>query len=151
MLVGAGSVRAVVDEAAARRKAVQGAAGRIIAAGERPLRAVARYITAGDLLALPSWAEGTPNVVLEALAVGRPIVATSVGGIPDVVTHGRTGLLVSPRDVGALGRALREALARPWDKRAFAEAAPPSWEESAEELQRLLARAAFGDSERIVA
>ncbi|WP_437279742.1 glycosyltransferase family 4 protein [Sorangium sp. So ce375] len=151
VVVGAGPGRTAVDRAAARRKAAQSAAGQIIAAGERPLREVARYMAAADLLTLPSWAEGTPNVVLEAMTVGCPVVATSVGGIPDLVTHGRTGLLVPPRDVRALGQALREALARPWDARAFAEAAPPSWEESAEELERLLARAAFGDSERAVA
>ncbi|WP_437297784.1 glycosyltransferase family 4 protein [Sorangium sp. So ce426] len=151
VLVGAGPARTAVDQAAARLKAAQGAGGRIIATGELPLRSVARYMAAGDLLTLPSWAEGTPNVVLEALAVGRPVVATSVGGIPDVVTGGRTGLLVPPRDVRALTRALGEALARPWDERAFAEAAPPSWEESAGELLQLLAHTAFGDSERAVA
>ena len=151
VVVGAGPARIAVDRAAARRKADRSAAGQIIAAGERPLREVARYMAAADLLTLPSWAEGTPNVVLEAMTVGCPVVATSVGGIPDLVTHGRTGLLVPPRDVRALGQALREALARPWDARAFAEAAPPSWEESAEVLERLLARAAFGDSERAVA
>lgn len=157
VIVGDGPERAAVEQAAARRDRERAPAdlreerGRIIAVGARPLSAVARHLAATDLLALPSWAEGTPNVVLEALAAARPVVATRVGGIPDVVTPGRTGLLVPSRDAGALGRALREALARAWDEDAFAEAAPPSWEESAEALRRLLARAAFGDDGRAAA
>ncbi|WP_437785861.1 glycosyltransferase family 4 protein [Sorangium sp. So ce1097] len=159
VVVGHGPERGAVEQAAARagRAGARGAAegrdrrGRIHVAGARPLADVARFLAATDLLALPSWAEGTPNVVLEALAAARPVVATSVGGIPDVVECGRTGLLVPPRDAGALCRALREALARSWDERAFAEAAPPSWEESAEALRRLLARAAFGPERRAAA
>ncbi|WP_437291410.1 glycosyltransferase family 4 protein [Sorangium sp. So ce406] len=154
VVVGDGPARGAVEQASARRERARRASdgrGRIIAAGARPLADVARYLAATDLLALPSWAEGTPNVVLEALAAARPVVATSVGGIPDVVESGRTGLLVPPRDAGALGRAIREALGRTWDERAFAEAAPPSWEESAEALRRVLARAAFGQARRIAA
>ncbi|WP_433936802.1 glycosyltransferase family 4 protein [Sorangium cellulosum] len=157
VVVGDGPERGAVEQASARRERARRASdgrdgrGRIIAAGARPLADVARYLAATDLLALPSWAEGTPNVVLEALAAARPVVATSVGGIPDVVESGRTGLLVPPRDAGALGRAIREALARTWDERAFADAAPPSWEESAEALRRVLARAAFGQARRIAA
>ncbi|WP_437960766.1 glycosyltransferase family 4 protein [Sorangium sp. So ce119] len=157
VVVGDGPERGAVEQASARRERARRASdgrdvrGRIIAAGARPLADVARYLAATDLLALPSWAEGTPNVVLEALAAARPVVATSVGGIPDVVESGRTGLLVPPRDAGALGRAIREALARTWDERAFAEAAPPSWEESAEALRRVLARAAFGQPRRVAA
>ncbi|WP_437338906.1 glycosyltransferase family 4 protein [Sorangium sp. So ce394] len=157
VVVGDGPERAAVEQAALRRDREGGSAelrgerGRIIAVGARPLAQVARHLAATDLLALPSWAEGTPNVVLEALAAARPVVATRVGGIPDVVTPGRTGLLVPPRDAGALGRALRDALARTWDDGAFADAAPPSWEESAEALRRLLARAAFGEGGRAAA
>ncbi|WP_437311408.1 glycosyltransferase family 4 protein [Sorangium sp. So ce388] len=159
VVVGDGPERGAVEEAALRRESERErramgpreGRGRILVAGARPLAEVARHLAATDLLALPSWAEGTPNVVLEALAAARPVVATRVGGIPDVVESGRTGLLVPPRDPRALGRALAEALARPWDERAFAEAAPPSWEESAEALRRLLARAAFGDGRRAAA
>ncbi|WP_437282483.1 glycosyltransferase family 4 protein [Sorangium sp. So ce375] len=155
VIVGDGPERAAVELAAARRDrepaGLREERGRIIAVGARPLSVVARHLAATDLLTLPSWAEGTPNVVLEALAAARPVVATRVGGIPDVVTSGRTGLLVSPRDAGALGLALREALGRAWDEEAFAEAAPPSWEESAEALGRLLAQAAFGGDGRVAA
>ncbi|AUX42911.1 glycosyl transferase [Sorangium cellulosum] len=163
VVVGEGPERRAVEQAAARRDRERARdrerggrdlgeeRGRILAVGSRPLSEVARYLAATDLLVLPSWAEGTPNVVLEALAAARPVVATRVGGIPEVVEPGRTGVLVPPRDAAALGRALREALARTWDERAFAEAAPPSWEESAEALWRVLARAAFGGSGRAAA
>src|SRR5262249_13162959 len=93
-------------------------------------------------LALPSWSEGMPNVILEALACGRPVVASRVGGVPDAIADGRTGLLVHPRDVTDLTRALRLALSRAWDEDALVASAPPSWEESAERLYGLLAEAA---------
>jgi len=55
-----------------------------------------------DMVVLPSLNEGLPLVLLEALAAGKPVVATNVGGIPSLITSGETGLLVEPRDVRAL-------------------------------------------------
>jgi glycosyltransferase involved in cell wall biosynthesis len=63
-----------------------------------------------DVLALPSWTEGLPLVVLEAMAAGRPVVATPVGGTPELVADGETGLLVPPRHPAALADALRRLL-----------------------------------------
>ncbi len=60
-----------------------------------------------DILAVPSRYEGLPLVVLEAMLAGVPIVASAVGGVPDAVTHDRSGLLVPPDDVPALTDALR--------------------------------------------
>jgi glycosyltransferase involved in cell wall biosynthesis len=54
--------------------------------------------------------EGTPLALLEYMAAGRPVVATRVGGVPDVVEDGVTGLLVEPRDVAGLARALEALL-----------------------------------------
>ena len=97
------------------------------------------WLAACDVLALPSWNEGTPNVVLEALACGRRVVATSVGGIPDVVTSEALGALVPPRDPAALAAALRVAVATPYDPDAVARALPnPTWAGSAELLHRSL-------------
>jgi len=65
-----------------------------------------RLLAAADIVVLPSRAEALPTVLLEAAAAGRPVVATRVGGVPEVVVHGQTGLLVPAGDVSALRRAL---------------------------------------------
>jgi len=139
VLVGEGPLRASLE---AERSEL---GDRLVLAGTRPLGEVARYLAACDVSALPSWAEGTPNVVLEALAAGRPVVATSVGGIPDVVTPRETGLLVPPRDVPALARALAEALGRSWDEEALVAAAPPSWDDSGAHLFAALEAVVAGE------
>jgi len=69
--------------------------------------------TWADVVAVPSRLDRLPNVVAEALACGRPVVATSVGGIAELVTHGETGLLVAPDDAAALADALARLAADP--------------------------------------
>src|SRR5439155_24694439 len=64
-------------------------------------------------LAVPSLSEGLPQVIVEALCIGVPTVASAVGGIPSFLTHGQTGLLVPPADVPALTMALRALLTKP--------------------------------------
>lgn len=83
---------------------------------------VPALLAAADVLVLPSWVEGLPLVVLEAMAAGLPVVASAVGGTPEVVVDGETGLLVPPRDAQALARALGELLADPARRRALGEA-----------------------------
>jgi glycosyltransferase involved in cell wall biosynthesis len=139
VLVGEGSLQGLLSAEAASPGS---GAARLILAGPRTLDEVAQHLGACDLLALPSWHEGTPNVVLEALASGRPVVGTRVGGIPDAVPEGRAGLLVPPHDVPALTAALATALSRSWDEAALVAAAPPSWEESAARLHWYLEAAA---------
>ena len=68
---------------------------------------VARRYQAADMFTLPSSAESFGNVFAEALASGLPIVATAIGGIPDLVEHGTNGLLVRPGDATALASAIR--------------------------------------------
>jgi glycosyltransferase involved in cell wall biosynthesis len=74
---------------------------------------VAEYLDAGDALVHPSLTEGMPNVVLEAMAAGKPVVATRVGGIPELVADGESGLLVAPRDPAALADALIRLIREP--------------------------------------
>jgi len=74
--------------------------------GPLPHPAVANLMRQFRLLCLPSHGEGTPNCVMEALACGLPVVATRVGGIPDIVEHEKTGLLVDKKDVDGLAAAL---------------------------------------------
>jgi len=99
---------------------------------------IATWLAACNVLALPSWNEGMPNVVLEALASGRRVVATRVGGIPDVVTH-ELGTLVPPRDPATLADALERALDTPYDPLAISAALKrPDWNGSARLLHASL-------------
>ncbi|KMZ11400.1 LPS glycosyltransferase [Candidatus Burkholderia humilis] len=65
------------------------------------------------VLTLPSWNEGLPMSILEAMSAGLPTVAIEVGGVPEVVVNGETGILVAPRDVDALASALAKILSNP--------------------------------------
>lgn len=75
-----------------------------------------RYLRALDLFVLPSVKEGLPYALMEAAAAGLPIAATRVGGIPDIIHHGETGLVVAPKDPAALA----EAMSRLLNERMFA-------------------------------
>ncbi len=70
-----------------------------------------KYLPWADTVALPSFTEGLPNIALEASAAGVPVVATSVGGTPEVVTHGETGLLVPSGQPAALADSVGRLLA----------------------------------------
>ena len=94
------------------KKEAAASGGALVAPGARPLPEIAQWLAACDVFTLPSWMEGTPNVVLEALASGRPVVASNVGGIPDVVPEGEAGYLVPARDSASLADALARALDR---------------------------------------
>ena len=74
---------------------------------------IPQLLTLSDLLVLPSYTEGLPLVILEAMAAGLPVVATPVGGIPEVVIHQETGFLVPVENVQALGDAILRLLQNP--------------------------------------
>jgi glycosyltransferase involved in cell wall biosynthesis len=76
-------------------------------------RLLSLVYSAADLLVLASLQDNLPNTALESLACGTPVVGFAVGGIPDAVQHGVTGLLAAPRDVGGLRAALVEGLQDP--------------------------------------
>ncbi|UCD51463.1 MAG: glycosyltransferase family 4 protein [Phycisphaerales bacterium] len=102
--------------------------GKYIAALERDILAAgitSHFILAGartdvyrllrecDVFVLPSLSEGTPISILEAMAIGIPVVATTVGGIPEQIGHRKSGLLVPPADARALAEAIEELLVHP--------------------------------------
>ncbi len=117
-LVGDGPDRAAVE----RQASELGLARHILSVGYQ--EDVAPYYSFFDALLLPSANEGTPVVAIEALAAGRPVVATRVGGLPDVVSEGEDGFLVEVGDVDALASSL-ERLARDPALRARMGAAGP--------------------------
>lgn len=95
-------------EANKRLAEALGIGDRTVFAGLIPY--AAPYLRAADVVVLPSRREGLPIVVLEALALERPVVATAVGGTPTAVLDGETGLLVPPEDPDALAAAIGESL-----------------------------------------
>ncbi len=74
---------------------------------------IPQLLALSDLLVLPSYTEGLPLVILEAMAAGLAVVATPVGGIPEVLIHQETGLLIPVEDVQALGNAILKLLQNP--------------------------------------
>jgi glycosyltransferase involved in cell wall biosynthesis len=88
---------------------------RVIFAGRKTPQEIARLMNAADVLALPSRNEGVPNVILEAFASGLPVVASRVGGIPEVLDSPALGQLWPEGDLAALSAALERQLAAPRD------------------------------------
>ncbi|HTC19861.1 MAG TPA: glycosyltransferase, partial [bacterium] len=74
---------------------------------------VASLFAASNVLFLPSLHEGLPRVVLQAMAAGRPVVATAVNGTPEAVQQGRTGFLVPPHDTSGMAQGLEKLLSQP--------------------------------------
>ena len=106
-IAGEGPLRFEIE----RRISGAGLAGRVQLVGLRS--DVPELLRSIDLLALPSDREGLPNVVLEAMATGLPVVATAVGGTPEIVREGLTGRLVPPGDPETFARAIVEILSEP--------------------------------------
>jgi len=136
-IAGSGPRRARLEHLAGRL----GLAERVRFLGSLAPGEMARWYQAADLFVFGSWREGCPNVVLEALACGTPVVATRVGGTPELVREGRDGLLFEPRSPDAFAQALLEALSRTWDHQAIAQkAAQRSWDNVATECLELFER-----------
>jgi glycosyltransferase involved in cell wall biosynthesis len=107
VLVGDGPERRALEQ----QIDAAGLAGRIFLAGYRT--ETARILESSDVMVLPSHTEGLPNVALEALLMEVPVIATRVGGTPEVVVDGVTGTLVEPHAPAALAGALAAFIADP--------------------------------------
>jgi glycosyltransferase involved in cell wall biosynthesis len=144
-LVGDGPLRGAVA-AGVRRLGLGGA---VLATGALPHAEVADWMAACDVLALPSLVEPLGVVALEALASGRPVVATRVGGTPEVVPVPRAGALVDPADPRGLAAALVGVLAAPPAPAACRAAAEPNGvDRQAGRVLDVLTRATAGRGRR---
>jgi glycosyltransferase involved in cell wall biosynthesis len=143
VLVGSGAEEQACREAAGRL------GGRLTVTGYLPHDQVSLWMAACDALVLPSLHEGTPNVVLEALSSGRRVVATRVGGIPDVLHSDELGELIPPGDKEALSAALLRAARHAYDPARIARlAGGRTWDDSARAFHEVLVRAANGRKAR---
>jgi glycosyltransferase involved in cell wall biosynthesis len=104
VIVGEGPVRGELEEMV-RRKGLQ---GHVIFTGFQ--KDVAPVISMFDLSVLPSFFEGMGRVLLESMAMGVPVIGSRVGGIPDIIRHGKDGFLVPPGDKKALAAAILKIL-----------------------------------------
>lgn len=104
VIVGGGPL----EEELQTHAAALGIAGSVRFTGIR--QDVPRFYEAFDLLVSSSLREGTPMVLLEAMAMAKPVIATCVGGVPDLVRHDETGLLVPPGDIPSMARAIVDLL-----------------------------------------
>ena len=80
-------------------------------------------MNAADIFCLPSKNEGTPNVIIESLLCGTPVIASNVGGIPDVIKHGENGYLFEPMNVKKLTNLLIKSLNQNWDRNSIRKSA----------------------------
>jgi teichuronic acid biosynthesis glycosyltransferase TuaC len=122
----------ILREELVQRAQTAGIRHRVLFAGPVGSTEVARWMTAANAFCLPSYSEGCPNVVIEALACGRPVIASAVGGIPELVSSDY-GILIPPHDVAALATAIREALERNWNEAAIARHFKRGWDQVAKE------------------
>jgi glycosyltransferase involved in cell wall biosynthesis len=117
VLIGDGPCRAALESQASEL----GIAARVVFAGERPPGANWNHLF--DVSVLASRDEAFPNAIVEAMAAGRPVVATAVGALADAVHEGETGRLVPPGSSAAMAAAIDGILAHPGKRRLMGEAA----------------------------
>jgi len=104
--------------------------------GEMPNAELANWYSASDLLCLASDREGWPNVLLEAIACGAPVLATPVYGVPEVIHSDSVGQMVAGRTPAAFAEKIPEMLAKKWDAQKMKDfAAQHSWESVAKKVQ----------------
>lgn len=137
LLVGSGPL----EDALRARARELGLEEQVRFCGRRPHSEIPDWMAAADALCLPSHREGCPNVVLEALASGRPVVASNVGGVPELLDD-RSGVRVPPGDPEALAAGIAEVLDRSWDPQALrASVQFLSWDQYGRTLHRCLTEA----------
>jgi glycosyltransferase involved in cell wall biosynthesis len=90
-----------------------GLEGKVRFAGPLPEEQLLTYMMCSDVFVLPSLEDNLPVILLKALYIGKPVVATNVGGIPEIITHGKNGLLVEPANPEQLAAAILRIVCNP--------------------------------------
>ena len=110
---------------------------RVVFVGKVDHQAVSLWMGACDYFTLASLREGCPNVILESLGSGRPVIASNVGAIPDVVTE-NSGILFEPQNIESITQAFERAFEKNWDHREIAESVKSlSWESAADKYLKV--------------
>ena len=110
-IVGEGTERKRLEKQIER----MGLKGIVNLVGAKPHNEIPLWMNACDIFVLPSLYEGNPTVMFEALACGKPFVGTTVGGIPEIITDEKLGILVPPANSKSLAKAIIKALKIEWD------------------------------------
>ena len=111
-IVGGGPLQGELRDCAARL----GVATAVVFAGAVPQDELRQWYSAADLLVLASSREGWPNVLLEAMSCGTPVLASRVGGVPEIIQHADSGLMFDGASPASLRDQLALALSLPWDR-----------------------------------
>ena len=115
VIVGSGSLK----ERLQKKAKELGLNGKILFVGGKRHNEIPTWMNASDLFVLPSLSEGFPTVIPEAMACGKPVVGTKVGGVPEIITNQEVGLLVNPKDPEKLALAIVDALNKTWSSEAI--------------------------------
>lgn len=111
---------------------------RVFLTGNQPNQSLGLWFNAADMSCLASSREGWPNVISESLACGTPVVATRVGGVPEIITSPDLGVLVEP-NARALAEGIELALAKSWDRQILLRtAASRTWDVVAGEVESFI-------------
>jgi teichuronic acid biosynthesis glycosyltransferase TuaC len=133
-VVGEGAYRAKLEELV-REKQLQ---DKVFLLGNRPNEEMSLWFCAANVSCLISSREGWPNVVSEALACGTPVLATRIGGIPEIVTSPELGMFVE-RHVDSVAAGLEQALTKSWNREQIARhSRSRSWDAVAAEVEAFL-------------
>ncbi len=116
LVIVGGSAQGGTPETIKRIAQKHGVQNRIILPGPQPHYKIPFYFNAADASVLASYREGCPNVVLESLACGTPVIATDVGSVKDILPTPQCGFIVPPREVHPLRQALSKAIETDWDR-----------------------------------
>jgi teichuronic acid biosynthesis glycosyltransferase TuaC len=133
-IAGTGALRGRLERLAASI----GMASSVRFAGDVPHDSLYQWYSAADIFCLASEREGLPNVILESMACGTPVVATNVGGIPEIVASDQVGLLCQRNDK-SVAASIRKAFSRSWDRKEISRVANENtWDKAAQSTYEVL-------------